>query len=51
MYVLKMILTFIDVAFAMMMYFFQREEKVRVTKIGACFMILLICANAVLIWR
>lgn len=47
----KLVVTFLDITFILLLYFFQREQTHRPTKIGFWAMIILFIENAVLIWK
>lgn len=47
----KLVVTFLDIVFILLLYFFQREQTHRPTKIGFWAMIILFIENAVLIWK
>ena len=48
---LKLVVTFLDIAFILLMYFFQRGQMHKPTKIGFWAIIMLLFENVVLIWK
>lgn len=48
--IFKLAISIFDILFALLMYFFQRDQKHKPTKIGFWAMILLYITNMILIW-
>lgn len=49
--ILKLSISVLDIVFALLMYFFQREQTHKPTKIGFWAMIILFVLSAILIWK
>ena len=49
--IFKLVISFFDILFALLMYFFQRDQVHKPTKIGFWAMIILFVSSAILIWR
>lgn len=49
--IFKLIISVLDIAMATLMFFFQREQVNKATKIGFWIMILLYIANVIWIWK
>ena len=47
----KLVISVFDIIFALLMYFFQRDQIHKPTKFGFWAMIVLFTASAVLIWK
>lgn len=48
--IFKFVISLFNISFALLMYFFQRDQIHKPTKIGFWAMILLYIANMILIW-
>lgn len=49
--IFKLVISFFDIVFALLMYFFQRDQIHKPTKIGFWAMIMLFASSAILIWK